>query len=108
MGFRSIRYDFEQGIVVSEMKFNWKLLFPFKHNQLLMLKLLLPILLMGIAFRFLFAGFGDIPANLDTSLTEKNIFSAILDTHFEAWVNKIQKPLEGDQLMLSFMLLCLD
>ncbi|XP_022970086.1 protein trichome birefringence-like 23 [Cucurbita maxima] len=77
------------------MKFNWKLLFPFKHNQLLMLKLLLPILLMGIAFRFLFAGFGDIPANLDTSLTEKNIISAILDTHFEAWVNKIQKPLEG-------------
>jgi len=113
------------------MKFNWKLPFPFKRNHVLILKLVLPILLLGIAFRFLFAGSGDVPAILETPLTERMAAPTILETPsiekndvpaiLEAPLSKRtedlqapeipevenQKPLEGDELMLTFMLLLL-
>ncbi|XP_022995830.1 protein trichome birefringence-like 24 [Cucurbita maxima] len=62
------------------MKFNWKLPFPFKRNHVLILKLVLPILLLGIAFRFFFASSGDIPAVLETPLTERTAPPTILES----------------------------
>ncbi|KAL0542335.1 hypothetical protein IC582_022440 [Cucumis melo] len=62
------------------MKFNWKPPFPFKRNHVLILKLVLPILLLGIAFRFLFAGSGDVPAILEAPLTERMAAPTILET----------------------------
>lgn len=116
------------------MKFNWKPPFLFKRNNVLILKLVLPILLLGIAFRFLFAGSGDIPAILEapltertaaptileTPLTEKNDIPAVLETPLSKKTEDLQakmplespevegqKPLDGNELMLSFMLLLL-
>lgn len=110
------------------MKFNWKPPFPFKRNHVLILKLVLPILLLGIAFRFLFAGSGDVPAILETPLTERMAAPTILETPSiekkevpaisetplskksedfeepETPEDENQKPLEGDELMLAFML----
>lgn len=115
------------------MKFNWKLPFPFKRNHLFILKLVLPILLLGIAFRFLFISSNDMPTILETPLTEKTAAPTILEIPStkksdipgilgtplsektedlrtkvpqEAPKNEDPKPLEGDE-QCSFMLLLL-
>jgi len=116
------------------MKFNWTLPFPFKRNHVLILKLVLPILLLGIAFRFLFASSGDIPAVLETPLTERtapptilesplteqNDVPEILETPLSKKTEDLQAtmplespevedqtPRDGNELMLSFVLLFL-